>query len=85
MSVQTFLSRLVQKNVAYELAIEQLHTSTGYYLCKHTLVDQFPDLPPAHQVELLQRISEQLDRSAWLEGPITRQDWIQIHQQLSNS
>ncbi|MGE6555189.1 hypothetical protein [Exiguobacterium artemiae] len=85
MSFQTILSRLIQKNVAYELAIEQLYTPTGYYLCKHTLVDQYPDLPPAHQVALLQKISEQLERSPWLEGPITKHDWIQIHQQLSNS
>lgn len=85
MSFQTWLQHLFQKNVAFELAIEQLYTPTGYYLCKHTLVAQYKDLTPAHQIELLQKIAEQIERSTSLEGPITKQDWIQIHQQLSNS
>lgn len=85
MSLQTVLQRLFQKNVAFELAIEQLYTPTGYYLCKHTLVAQYKELTPAHQVELLQKISEQIERSTWIEGSITKQDWIHLHQQLSNT
>ncbi|OIN67544.1 hypothetical protein BLD48_04840 [Exiguobacterium sp. KRL4] len=84
MSFQKVLQRLVKNNVAFELAIEQLHTPTGYYLCKHTLIDQYPDLSSTEQVTLLQKIAEQIERSTRLEETITKQDWIQIQQQLSN-
>ncbi|AFS71789.1 MULTISPECIES: hypothetical protein [Exiguobacterium] len=84
MSFQKSLQRLVKNNVAFELAIEQLYTPTGYYLCKHTLIDQYPDLLPTEQVMLLQKIAEQIERSTRLEETITKQNWIQIHQQLSN-
>lgn len=84
MSLHTRLKRLYKWNVAFELAIEQLGTPTGYYLCKHTLIEQYPHLTPTEKMKLLESITEQIERSDSSSGPITKQHWIQLEQQLSS-
>ncbi|WP_214848270.1 hypothetical protein [Exiguobacterium sp. s193] len=84
MSLHTQLKRLFKWNVAFELAIEQLDTPTGYYLCKHTLVEQYPDLTVSEKMKLLEKITEQIERSDSSRGPITKQHWLYLEQQLSH-
>jgi hypothetical protein len=83
MSIHTRLTQLFKRNVAFEWAIEQLHTPAGYYLCQHTLVDQYPDLSPQEKTRLLSKINELAEQTSPFSAPVSRQDWRRPEQRLS--
>ncbi|MGX9806266.1 hypothetical protein ACV3PA_03410 [Exiguobacterium acetylicum] len=83
MSIHTRLTELFKHNVAFEWAIEQLHTPADYYLCQHTLVDQYPDLSPQEKIRLLSKINELAEQSASFTAPVSRQDWRRLERRLS--
>ena len=85
MSIHTRLIRLFKRNVAFEWAIEQLHTPAGYYLCQHTLVDQYPDLSPKEKVRLIAKINELAEQTAPFATPVSRQDWRRLERRLSRT
>ncbi|MCY1689647.1 hypothetical protein [Exiguobacterium acetylicum] len=83
MSIHTRLTQLFKRNVAFEWAIEQLHTPAGYYLCQHTLVDQYPDLSSQEKIRLLSKINELAEQTPSFSTPVTRQDWRRLERRLS--
>lgn len=77
------LHHLFKRNVAYDLAIEQMYSPVGYYLCKHTIVEQYDQLTPIEKTRLLEKIAEQIERTE-LEGDAdAKQDWLQLERELS--
>lgn len=83
MSIHTRLIQLFKRNVAFEWAIEQLHTPAGYYLCQHTLVDQYPDLSPQEKMRLLSKINQLAEQTAPFSASVSRQDWRRLERRLS--
>jgi len=83
MSIHTRLTQLFKRNVAFEWAIEQLHTPAGYYLCQHTLVDQYPDLSPQEKIRLLSKINELAEQTPSFSTSISRKDWRRLERRLS--